>query len=177
MNLKTGAIALSVCMLTSCGTNIKSDRSKRQIPKPMPIVLINDYQNNAWGYQHNGVIIDNSGKSYYYDLSDKPQDITFKEEMACFEKTMSESDSESTGLDENDILDIQDQLSQIDETAGFTCNSIMADAGQTTLYAIKYTDNEPSKITIYSYGDTEQIPLDKHAYAIYQQCKDAGLIK
>ncbi|MGN0606237.1 MAG: hypothetical protein ACI4JM_06920 [Oscillospiraceae bacterium] len=166
MKRKIFIAVLSLLMLSICGIIFYNESIVEG-----DIILINNHQNGSEinGYRNAGIFIDKYGKIYDYDFSEISDDITFEEEMEKFSDIMEQSEGTESNFTENDMKYIYSMLKKVDENSDFTYgNQHMWDYGQDTLYGIRYDkDNQPHKIKLYSYGDVDEIPVDRNSQKIY----------
>lgn len=129
------------------------------------IVFIRHYTNLAWGYQSNGSFIDKEGNVYKFDFSDLPRNISLEEKIQKFQEIReNEKPVSSDIISDDDLKYLYELLGRIDINAGFNKESVACDAGQYTLYGIRYKDDgSPELVMIYSYGDWINTPEDDNA--------------
>ena len=65
-----------------------------------------------------------------------------------------------------DIENLYSVVSEIKTDADFKTEELTKDQGTTTIYALKYNDNKPELVKIYSYGDKLETPTDANALVI-----------
>lgn len=144
-----------------------SEREK--YPEKSGIVLIREYKNWAWGYQHSGSFVDMSGNVYDFDFS---TDTYGGEEIGSDAKLMeklteicSEGEPVSdAAVGHTDILrQIRELADGADRDARLVSRSYCYDAGQSTVYAVT---SENRLVTVYSDGDSIVTSTDKNAYKI-----------
>ncbi|MGQ8335942.1 hypothetical protein ACUNWD_05275 [Sunxiuqinia sp. A32] len=106
-----------------------------------------EYVNNAWGYQHNGFIVDQDGNIYEYD---QPENWNFAENnkisKADFEANLSKAELSSSSLTETELENMQ-ELALKASTGNLTeLKSVMADAGA-DVYAVYIADTNDNYLT------------------------------
>ena len=144
-----------------------SEREK--YPEKSGIVLIREYKNWAWGYQHSGSFVDMSGNVYDFDFS---TDTYGGEEIGSDAKLMerlteicSEGEPVSdAAVGHTDILrQIRELADGADRDARLVSRSYCYDAGQSTVYAVT---SENRLVTVCSDGDNVVTSTDGNAYKI-----------
>lgn len=126
------------------------------------IVFVQRYQNGAWGYQCNGSFIDSWGNVYEFDYSDQERGMSEEEfrqalwETYCNTKPVLWKICNSRKLFE--IL--QEDVYEIDRSAGSSRENTAFDAGQNTLYVC---DCDFELIKLRSVGDITEEMQDKTA--------------
>lgn len=135
------------------------------------IVLVSQYVNWAWGYQHYGRFVDFAGNVYEFDLSDSPEIMTDDDFLTALEKRHFDhlfGDPVGT-VDDIDLLwDIAGLADKIDENAEIVKEHTAYDAGAHTLYAVT---SEHTLVEISSYGDFRRVNTDLNAVMISMLCK------
>lgn len=128
------------------------------------IVLINHYTNWAWGYQSYGSFIDKDGNLYEFDFSDLPCDISAQEEIGKMLEIRENEKPVGNFCNEKKLKYLYELLYKVDENAGFDEENVSCDAGQDTLYGVRYEEDGSSVLVkIYSDGDWIENPKDKNA--------------
>lgn len=168
---KVISLILALFSLVGCSSNIKMDKSIdiENIEINQDIVFIYQYTNWAWEYQNYGSFIDKNGKSYKFDFSEEPEDMSYEEMLDNMTEIM-ENDNTSTGyyFNNEDMKYLYALLYKVDENSGFDEECVACDAGQRTLYGVRYNkDGSAEKIQIYSDGDWLRKPNDKNAQKLY----------
>lgn len=144
-----------------------SDREK--YPEKSDIVLIREYKNWAWGYQHSGSFVDISGNVYDFDFS---TDTYGGEEIGSDSELMnrlteicSEGEPVSdAAVGHTDILrQIRELADGADRNARLMSRPDCCDAGQSTVYAVT---SENRLVTVCSDGDNAVTSTDGNAYII-----------
>lgn len=165
--------AVLMCLslfLTACGSagENRIDRSRED----NPIVFINWYKNQAWGYTSIVRFVDLKGNVYYCDLSEGEPQINSEEELLQeLEKIRQESKTETTLTREN-VRNCYLQIKDINPTAGYSEKDTAADAGQDSLYVNSATKG---MILLDSKGDQTKILQDKTAQKLSEQYEATGL--
>lgn len=133
------------------------------------IVLIREYKNWAWGYQHSGSFVDMSGNVYDFDFS---TDTYGGEEIGSDAELMnrlteicSEDEPVSdAAVGNTDILrQIRELADGADWNARLMSRPDCCDAGQSTVYAVT---SENRLVTVCSKGDNAVTSTDGNAYKI-----------
>lgn len=133
------------------------------------IVLIREYKNWAWGYQHSGSFVDMSGNVYDFDFS---TDTYGGEEIGSDAELMnrlteicSEGEPVSdAAVGHTDILrQIRELADGADRNARLMSRNECFDAGQSTVYAVT---SENRLVTVCSDGDNAVTSTDGNAYKI-----------
>ena len=133
------------------------------------IVLIREYKNWAWGYQHSGSFVDISGNVYDFDFS---TDTYGGEEIGSDAELMnrlteicSEGEPVSdAAVGHTDILrQIRELAGGADRNARLMSRPDCCDAGQNTVYAVT---SENRLVTVCSDGDNAVTSTDGNAYKI-----------
>ncbi len=136
------------------------------------IVLVQDYSNSAWGYQHYGDFVDINGNVYSYDFSEDKSEIRSNDElvsrlMEIYAKGVPESSACKEYTDKLD--EITALADKADRRAKLTCKFDAYDAGQYTLYAV---NSDFRLIEISSSGDLEILSTDPNALEIQRLCNE-----
>ncbi len=133
------------------------------------IVLIREYKNWAWGYQHSGSFVDMSGNVYDFDFS---TDTYGGEEIGSDSELMNrlteiclEGEPVSdAAVGNTDILrQIRELADGADRNARLISRPDCYDAGQSTVYAVT---SENRLVTVCSDGDNAVTSTDGNAYKI-----------
>lgn len=133
------------------------------------IVLIREYKNWAWGYQHSGSFVDMSGNVYDFDFS---TDTYGGEEIGSDSELMNrlteiclEGEPVSdAAVGNTDILrQIRELADGADWNARLMSRPDCCDAGQSTVYAVT---SENRLVTVCSKGDNAVTSTDGNAYKI-----------
>lgn len=133
------------------------------------IVLIREYKNWAWGYQHSGSFVDISGNVYDFDFS---TDTYGGEEIGSDSELMnrlteicSEGEPVSdAAVGHTDILrQIRELADGADRNARLISRPDCYDAGQSTVYAVT---SKNRLVTVCSDGDNAVTSTDGNAYKI-----------
>lgn len=133
------------------------------------IVLIREYKNWAWGYQHSGSFVDMSGNVYDFDFS---TDTYGGEEIGSDSELMNrlteiclEGEPVSdAAVGNTDILrQIRELADGADWNARLMSRPDCCDAGQSTVYAVT---SENRLVTVCSKGDNVVTSTDGNAYKI-----------
>lgn len=133
------------------------------------IVLISEYKNYAWGYQHSGSFIDMNGNVFDFDFS---SDTYGGEEIGSDAELMNrltEICSEGEPVSDaaaghTDILrQIRELADGADRNARLMSRNECYDAGQSTVYAVT---SENRLVTVCSDGDNAVTSTDVNAYKI-----------
>ena len=133
------------------------------------IVLIREYKNWAWGYQHSGSFVDMSGNVYDFDFS---TDTYGGEEIGSDSELMNrlteiclEGEPVSdAAVGHTDILrQIRELADGADRDARLISRPDCYDAGQSTVYAVT---SENRLVTVCSKGDNAVTSTDGNAYKI-----------
>ncbi|MCI7232845.1 MAG: hypothetical protein SOT68_02350 [Oscillospiraceae bacterium] len=133
------------------------------------IVLIREYKNWAWGYQHSGSFVDMNGNVYDFDFS---TDTYGGEEIGSDAELMnrlteicSEDEPVSdAAVGHTDILrQIRELADGADRNARLISRPDCYDAGQSTVYAVT---SENRLVTVCSDGDNAVTSTDGNAYKI-----------
>lgn len=133
------------------------------------IVLIREYKNWAWGYQHSGSFVDMNGNVYDFDFS---TDTYGGEEIGSDAELMnrlteicSEDEPVSdAAVGHTDILrQIRELADGADRNARLISRPDCYDAGQSTVYAVT---SENRLVTVCSKGDNAVTSTDGNAYKI-----------
>lgn len=142
------------------------------------IVLITEYRNWAWGYQHSGQVIDMSGNVYSYDFGEENYN---GEEIDSDEAFISalmeicsegEPDSFNLGGDTDTLKKIRELADGADRKAKMISESFACDAGQDTIYAVT---SDYKLVTICSDGDSIITSTDENALEIQRLCGEMGI--
>lgn len=136
------------------------------------IVLVRDYRNSAWGYQHYGDFVDINGNVYSYDFSEDKSEIRSNDELVSrLMEIYAEGVPESSACKEyTDKLDeITALADKADRRAKLTCKSGACDEGQYTLYAV---NSDFRLIEISSEGDLDILSTDPNALEIQGVCNE-----
>ncbi|WP_455527987.1 hypothetical protein [Huintestinicola sp.] len=133
------------------------------------IVLIREYKNWAWGYQHSGSFVDMSGNVYDFDFS---TDTYGGEEIGSDSELMNrlteiclEGEPVSdAAVGNTDILrQIRELADGADRNARLISRPDCYDAGQSTVYAVT---SKNRLVTVCSDGDNAVTSTDGNAYKI-----------
>lgn len=133
------------------------------------IVLIREYKNWAWGYQHSGSFVDMNGNVYDFDFS---TDTYGGEEIGSDAELMNRlteicSEDEpvsNAAVGHTDILrQIRELADGADRNARLISRPDCYDAGQSTVYAVT---SENRLVTVCSDGDNAVTSTDGNAYKI-----------
>ena len=166
-------IPVSLFLLGSC------EKSDLQI-KPNQVAYFEyEYINYAWGYQHAGWIIDNSGKVLGYNL---PDAWTFPDSAGFISETdleMNLSQTDTVYNHQISTLELDQQINLIPGAAKGKLSekkSIMADAGGWGYWCYIW-DNERDKykkVLLDQKGDLEQTNLSAEAHILVSWLKQVS---
>ena len=141
------------------------------------IVLITEYRNWAWGYQHSGNVIDMSGNVYSYDFSTGTyggEEIDSDEEfISALMEICSEGEPDAFDSSVTDTLKkIRELADGADRKAKMISESAACDAGQHIIYAVT---SDYKLVTICSDGDSIITSTDENALEIQRLCNEMGI--
>jgi hypothetical protein len=118
-----------------------------------------EYVNHAWGFQHNGFIIDQQGNVYDYE---KPDDWVWPENneisTSAFESNLSKAEGRLAQLDGSDIKEMTKLAKQARYGDLTEQKSVMADAGAEVyaIYTATVGDNILTRHLLQQRGDVYQ---------------------
>ncbi len=116
-------------------------------PAQMTIYFQFEYVNHAWGYQHQGFIIDQAGNVYDYEQPenwDWPEDN--KINRLNFESNLSQAEARLSLLDESDIRTMEVLALQARHGELTQQKYVMADAGA-DIYAVYIAEKDSPTLT------------------------------
>lgn len=151
--------------------NIVWQETAEEVTKKSDIVLIEEYSNFAWGYQHSGRIVDLGGNIYEFDLTDIDP-VSGEELVKVLEyRHFNGHLGSPVGIfdDKDTLWEILSLADGISENALITEGHKAFDAGQSTLYAMT---SERALIEIYSDGDYRRVNTDPNAKKIAKMWKN-----
>ncbi len=161
---------------------VKEENIKSQVTYPVDsykkgAVLICEYRNWAWGYQHCGYIIDINGNVYPFDFSDdQPEDEVRSEEELIdrLMKIYAESKPESSQYKKykGKLKEITKLADKADKRARLISESDAYDSGQSTVYAIT---SDFRLITVCSSGDSAVTSTDENALEIQKLLNEMNI--
>ncbi len=136
------------------------------------VVLVREYRNGAWGYQHSGDFVDINGNVYPFDFSDDDREIRSNDElmsrlMEIYEEGTPDSSVCSEYTDK--LEEITELADKADTRAKLTCEFAAYDAGQYTLYAV---NSDFRLVEISSSGGLEILSTDPNALEIQRLCNE-----
>lgn len=152
--------------------NIVWQETAEEVTKKSDIVLIEEYSNFAWGYQHSGRIVDLGGNIYEFDLTDIDP-VSGEELVKVLEyRHFNGHLGSPVGIfdDKDTLWEILSLADGISENALITEEHKAFDAGQSTLYAMT---SERALIEIYSDGDYRRVNTDPNAKKIAKMWKNS----
>lgn len=157
--------------------NITSQKAFPADEYPRGAVLVCEYRNWAWGYQHYGNIIDENGNVYPFDFSDDTleNEVRSDEELVSrLMKIYAEGSPESAQYEKNSdsLKSITALADKADIRAKLVSENTACDAGQYTVYALT---SDFRLITISSSGDSEIKSTDKNALEIQKLCEEMNI--
>ncbi len=123
------------------------------------------FKNMSYNADVKGFLIDKDGKKYDYALLMNSKEVMPEEALKKAiekKKNLQGKDFISSG----DMDSLYRVISEINTEAEFKSEDNTKDQGTTTIYALKYKDNKPELIKIYSYGDKLETPTDTNALVI-----------
>ncbi len=142
------------------------------------IVFISQYSNFAWGYQNYGSFIDKNGDLYKFDFSDLPYDISVEEKIEKMLEIKETENPTTNFCNEEELKYLYELLYMVNINEGFYEENVSCDAGQSTLYGVRYKDDSSFElIQIYSDGDDIRKPKDKNAEKLYKYYTGIGIRK
>ncbi len=133
------------------------------------IILSNIYSNYAYGYQCYATVIDKEGCVYRFDFSDTSQNWEDDRLLDEMQKMVKTAKKPQATFSQEDINTLYELLYKVDKNNEFESKFQMCDAGQSTLYGIRYDSGSAELIKIYSCGDVLDIPKDDNAKQIYKK--------
>lgn len=141
------------------------------------IVLITEYRNWAWGYQHSGNVIDMNGNVYSYDFGGENyngEEIDSDEAfISALMEICSEGEPDTSDSSVTDTLKkIRELADGADRKAKMISESFACDAGQDTIYAVT---SDYKLVTICSDGDSIITSTDENALEIQRLCEEMGI--
>lgn len=152
---------------------VKEENIKSQVTYPVDsykkgAVLICEYRNWAWGYDHSGYIIDIDGNVYPFDFSDDESEDEVRSEEELIDRLMkiyAESKPESSQYKKykGKLKEITKLADKADKRARLISESDACDAGQSTVYALT---SDFRLITVCSSGDSTVTSTDENALEI-----------
>ncbi len=170
----TTYIVLAAIILTGKGCE-EMLHTNEQLPDQEYFFLF-EYINFAWGYQHNGWLMDSTGTVRYFEVPEKwmvpSTDAAI--EIPGIENYVSRADSVITKVDRSVLI----RKAQLIDTAAkgeFTePENVMADAGSWSYYALQYDpDRETYKrILLKQDGDWEIENLSEAAMELYDWMRE-----
>lgn len=162
-------ILLAVIIFTGKGCE-EMLHANEQLPDQEYFFLY-EYINFAWGYQHNGWLMDSAGTARYFEVPEKwmvpSTDAAI--EIPGIENYVSRADSVITKVDRS-VLIRKAQLIDAAAKGKFTDpENVMADAGSWSYYALQYDrDSETcERILLKQDGDWEIENLSEAAMELY----------
>ncbi|MCI7766547.1 MAG: hypothetical protein MSJ26_01005 [Oscillospiraceae bacterium] len=157
--------------------NIISQESYPVDGYPKGAVLIREYRNWAWGYQHMGDLIDENGNVYPFDFSDDDLENEVRSEKELLSRIMkiyAEGNPESAQYENysDTLKKIPALADKVDKRAKLVSENTACDAGQYTIYALT---SDFRLITVCSEGDSSIISTDENASEIQRLCGEIGI--
>lgn len=158
--------------LIAKGENV-SDREK--YPEKSDIVLIREYKNWAWGYQHSGSFVDISGNVYDFDFStdtyggeeiDSDAELLQRLTEICSETS---PESDAFGGHTDTLREIRKLADGADRDAKLISEFDCFDAGQSTVYAVTSGNR---LVTVCSDGNYVVTSTDEKALEIRKLWED-----
>lgn len=131
-----------------------------------------EYINYAWGYQHNGWLMDSSGTAYYFEVPDKwmvpSTDAAI--EISGIENYAFQSDSVITRVDRSELVRMVQLIDDAAKGELTEPENVMADAGAWSYYALRYDPGTGAyeRILLKQDGDWEIDNLSKAAEELYE---------
>lgn len=141
-----------IVLLTSC------EKKNEQFPNANQQILFQvDYVNYAWGYSHNGIIIDSSGNVRYFKI---PKNWHYSDTASYIsESDMNENleqlDTVFFTIEKNTVLKYFSMLTKASEGQLSKPYNRMFDAGETTYSGYLYDSNtnKYKHVLVKRYGD------------------------
>lgn len=174
--MKSFAIYLVVASVLISGKGCEDVLQTREALPDQEYFFLYEYINNAWGYQHNGWLLDSTGTMRYYEVPEKwmvPStdaaiDVTG---IAHYGEI---SDSVIAVVDRGELAA---KVRLIDEAAKGKLTepeNVMADAGSWSYYALRYDHKTKAyeRILVKQDGDWEIDNLSDAAEKIYSWMKE-----
>lgn len=134
-----------------------------------------EYINHAWGYQHNGWLMDSTGTVHYFEVPDKWMVPSTDEaiDIQGIEHYGAQSDSVITVVDKGELAA---KVHLIDAAARGKLTepeNVMADAGSWSYYALRYDPGakDYERILLKQDGDWEVDNTSEAADEIYKWMK------
>jgi len=155
MNIR---VCLILCLVLLIGCEKNKDKVKESWPSANQVVLFQiEYSNYAWGYQHNIVIIDSSGKVRSLSLPknwNRPDSAGFISESSMNEN-LSQLDTGSFYVNKNELLEHFSKIRKISEGVLSKPQNTAFDSGETDYSSFLY--DSPNKrykqVLIKRFGD------------------------
>lgn len=165
----TTYIILTAIILTGKGCE-EMLHANDQLPDQEYFFLY-EYINFAWGYQHNGWLMDSAGTVHYFEVPEKwmvpSTDAAI--EISGIENYVSRADSVITKVDRS-VLVRKAQLINAAAKGEFTePENVMADAGSLSYYALRYDPDSETyeRILLKQDGDWKIENLSEAAMELY----------
>lgn len=157
-------LSITTLHLTACSKSAPSP----EIPDE-GIIIIKEYVNWAWGYQHHGSFIDIKGNVYEFDFSDSAyrNDITTEQEFLEELESIYQSSQPIASVDASLIEKCYLKIAEIDLNAEIKSESAACDMGQNSLYVL----SNHQMVLLNSIGDLNKERDDKAAREIVNLCK------
>lgn len=130
------------------------------------ICLVYMYTNYAWGYQCHGSFFDADGYQYSFNFSDLPRDLSDTDRIDLMREIRNDATVHKQTFSAGDMEYMLNTMASVNENTGFVETNIMYDYGQRTVYGVRYENNTPKFVRLYSYGDWTQEPIDINAAKI-----------
>ena len=126
------------------------------------IVMVQIYENYAWGFEQEITVIDSNGSCYYFEAYgegvDSSEGISLYEDDDWYDKLVEITESKSIGQISEDISDvIQEFLCDIEQYESYPVKeypSTLRDYGTESLYGIYIDENNiPQYVKLCQYGN------------------------
>jgi hypothetical protein len=166
-------ICLILCITLFIGCEKLLNQQQESWPIPNQLVLFQvEYNNFAWGYQHNGYLIDSSGLVRSFSLPKNwhlPDSLGFISETSMNEN-ISQLDTGSFYVDKNELLENYSKIKKISEGVLSKPKSTGADLGETDYsgYVYDATNNRYKRVLIKRSGDWTTENSSPEAEEVYK---------
>lgn len=165
-------IILLLVLLTSC------DFLSYDPPLEQPVYFEYEYINFAWGYQHNGWIIDRDGNVRAWDQQEdwRKPDSTGYIGAADLEFNISLTDSVIAVVDSADLMDHVELISGAKNGYITEPRNTACDAGSSTVYAYYYDEDADGYLKVFlgSSGDFSSANTSDEARKLVAWLKKFG---